>query len=364
MAEAAPALDELLECSLCISTFVEPVSLKCLHSFCRECVEKYKKAENKTFSIQCPLCRTVCKADEITKDFFKLKLLQVYDSSKKHKREVCKLHPDEKVIRFCITCTTAICSECLIEGSHVGKGHAVKKLDDFDKQVASRLDTCQKKLSKLLSHVKSYDQTKRAESDIVHNIKVIIETREQEILRMLKDEKSKLFASLDDKRPKEKYDAEKAAAIEKRLTTLLDKIAATLGQTHLGDRAKNCDDLEKSTADEEKVDAWLLNEKVDELQTVDYEPGELPGNLLGSLEHIKLLQNAVVASSNSSVSASCPPPSVGASGDDRCPAVQREPMDAEAVQQRVVRTLLCFLILSKKKLCIFRICQAYMKINL
>ena len=45
---------ESLECTVCLSVFVCPVTLACGHTFCRDCSED---ALNRGRSSQCPLCR-------------------------------------------------------------------------------------------------------------------------------------------------------------------------------------------------------------------------------------------------------------------------------------------------------------------
>ena len=45
---------ESLECTVCLSVFVCPVTLACGHTFCRDCSEG---ALNRGRNSQCPLCR-------------------------------------------------------------------------------------------------------------------------------------------------------------------------------------------------------------------------------------------------------------------------------------------------------------------
>ena len=51
------ALDELV-CPLCMGTFVQPLSLSCLHSYCETCLVSLVRAKN-TVWIDCPECRAV-----------------------------------------------------------------------------------------------------------------------------------------------------------------------------------------------------------------------------------------------------------------------------------------------------------------
>ena len=47
-------MDEL-ECGICLELFQDPRSLPCLHTFCRECIQR---SLNETdHSLKCPVCR-------------------------------------------------------------------------------------------------------------------------------------------------------------------------------------------------------------------------------------------------------------------------------------------------------------------
>lgn len=51
----ASALLEHILCPVCLSEFSDPVSLRCQHTFCRECIKAYLATSNGTG--QCPECR-------------------------------------------------------------------------------------------------------------------------------------------------------------------------------------------------------------------------------------------------------------------------------------------------------------------
>ncbi len=50
------ALDELV-CPMCISTFVKPRSLLCLHSYCEDCLVRLQRASLQPGVVICPECR-------------------------------------------------------------------------------------------------------------------------------------------------------------------------------------------------------------------------------------------------------------------------------------------------------------------
>jgi len=51
-------LEKELECSLCKDVFREPKTLRCLHSFCLECLEIYVEKNHSNINLSCPICRT------------------------------------------------------------------------------------------------------------------------------------------------------------------------------------------------------------------------------------------------------------------------------------------------------------------
>ena len=44
-----------LKCGVCLELFQDPRSLPCLHTFCRECIQRSLNDEN--HSLKCPVCR-------------------------------------------------------------------------------------------------------------------------------------------------------------------------------------------------------------------------------------------------------------------------------------------------------------------
>ena len=44
-----------LKCGICLELFQDPRSLPCLHTFCRECIQRSLNEENR--SLECPVCR-------------------------------------------------------------------------------------------------------------------------------------------------------------------------------------------------------------------------------------------------------------------------------------------------------------------
>lgn len=46
-------MEDEMQCSICSEMFIKATTLNCSHTFCKYCIEKWKKTEN-----ICPICRT------------------------------------------------------------------------------------------------------------------------------------------------------------------------------------------------------------------------------------------------------------------------------------------------------------------
>ncbi|KAM9313164.1 E3 ubiquitin-protein ligase TRIM39-like [Gastrophryne carolinensis] len=54
---ASAGLREELECSICLSVYTDPVTLKCGHNFCRNCIVRVLETQEEAAVYSCPQCR-------------------------------------------------------------------------------------------------------------------------------------------------------------------------------------------------------------------------------------------------------------------------------------------------------------------
>eukprot|EP01122_Echinamoeba_exundans_P004043 TRINITY_DN14082_c0_g1_i1.p1 TRINITY_DN14082_c0_g1~~TRINITY_DN14082_c0_g1_i1.p1 ORF type:complete len:450 (-),score=54.14 TRINITY_DN14082_c0_g1_i1:11-1198(-) len=66
-------------CPVCLETYNDPRSLRCGHSFCKDCLEDLNPEMQGP--ILCPSCRTECKVEEATRNFALEQLLDIYEYS-------------------------------------------------------------------------------------------------------------------------------------------------------------------------------------------------------------------------------------------------------------------------------------------
>ena len=72
-------LKEQTECRVCFGMMVAPKILRCLHTFCAECVEKLVKDDG---TIECPYCKSSCASDDIKDDFKAKQLIEIQTQEK------------------------------------------------------------------------------------------------------------------------------------------------------------------------------------------------------------------------------------------------------------------------------------------
>ena len=124
-----------MECSICSELFNEqancPRLLRCGHTCCEACLTRVIEDNQ----IICPSCRNTSvtsSVDSLPKNYIVLEFLANSRSSeagvltKPKISSECPDHPEEKVIRYCIEDSRAVCADCILSHS----GHKLVKLDD------------------------------------------------------------------------------------------------------------------------------------------------------------------------------------------------------------------------------------------
>ncbi|KAK7150109.1 hypothetical protein R3I94_009424 [Phoxinus phoxinus] len=116
MSDALSFLEEDLTCPICCDVFTDPVTLKCSHSLCAECVQRFWTTQEEP---QCPVCRKKCSRDEPTKSLAFRALCESF-KTRKHTAvvgDVCPLH-NETLKLFCFDDKRPICVVCYTSKKH------------------------------------------------------------------------------------------------------------------------------------------------------------------------------------------------------------------------------------------------------
>ena len=108
-------LERLLECSICLTTFDEPRTLHCLHSFCKQCLEKFV-ADKSDDDLRCPVCRCKFTLNErgvagMTRNHFICNMVDVVLVQQQRKCIPCS-HCQESAVGRCVTCELFMCEKC------------------------------------------------------------------------------------------------------------------------------------------------------------------------------------------------------------------------------------------------------------
>ena len=116
-------IEEEITCSICGDLFTDPKTIPCLHTFCKQCIEKSIESNKKMASIVCcPLCRTPLAQDDISSvptNFTINRLVEIFG---KRKEAGKSLAPKEMkcsnceeglpAITWCVECENSLCKHC------------------------------------------------------------------------------------------------------------------------------------------------------------------------------------------------------------------------------------------------------------
>lgn len=144
-------LEELLKCCICTETFDEPLTLPCLHSFCKTCLARYVEAQreraqvdNETMQLQytCPQCRAQFvledgqNVERLPSNFFinnMLEILKIQQEGQKLYCQSCKAK--EPATCRCTECERYLCKNCSTAHNNWPdfKEHVVLTLEELAK---------------------------------------------------------------------------------------------------------------------------------------------------------------------------------------------------------------------------------------
>ena len=156
------ALNCDLKCGICLELFQDPRSLPCLHTFCRECIQRSLNEEN--HSLKCPVCRAehelseragLLPVNQYALQELPLKRLQQQreDNGGPHQLVECKSCGEQAgpVVAWCEDCDGVICQPCV--GQHEKltalRGHVLRQIKGYricKKSSVNKCDPSEKRL--------------------------------------------------------------------------------------------------------------------------------------------------------------------------------------------------------------------------
>ena len=149
-----------LECSVCQEQFSEinePKILKCLHTFCKTCLEAWLRQQREG-ELSCPTCRHITECpnniDSLPSNLFCKQLVEIveaYSGQGQEDSPHCGNCEDQKSLKYyCSHCNCFLCEDCF--GVHkkgkLFRGHHVKEIGNFEssdvQDYARRANVCKK----------------------------------------------------------------------------------------------------------------------------------------------------------------------------------------------------------------------------
>ncbi|KAM9329461.1 E3 ubiquitin-protein ligase TRIM39-like [Gastrophryne carolinensis] len=114
---ASADLRKELECSVCLSIYTDPVTLKCGHNFCRVCIDRVLETQERSGRYSCPECRE--KFQERPELIRNLKLRNIIEnvlsteSDQSEVRFYCTYCIDSPVpaVKSCLLCEASLCKK-------------------------------------------------------------------------------------------------------------------------------------------------------------------------------------------------------------------------------------------------------------
>nr|XP_006013710.1 PREDICTED: tripartite motif-containing protein 35-like [Latimeria chalumnae] len=115
---SAGSLEDEMNCSICQELFKDPVTLKCGHNLCRECVCEYWKEK---MSQSCPICGVDSAISDLVTNHTLRNIIETYKKegkkSKVQSESVCSQHREELKL-YCLEDQEAICLVCQTSRKH------------------------------------------------------------------------------------------------------------------------------------------------------------------------------------------------------------------------------------------------------
>ncbi|ROL45116.1 E3 ubiquitin-protein ligase TRIM39 [Anabarilius grahami] len=136
---SGPALNQELQCSICLEVFTDPVTTSCGHTFCRTCLSKCWTSSRNCF---CPFCKErFSRRPDLKINTTLREVVQYF--KKKRKREESEVFCDicderkQKAVMSCLTCPSSYCDDHLEPHLRVPRLikhtliNAVENLEDY-----------------------------------------------------------------------------------------------------------------------------------------------------------------------------------------------------------------------------------------
>ncbi|XP_075883856.1 nuclear factor 7, brain-like [Nelusetta ayraudi] len=233
MAEKLARVESLLNCSVCLETFKDPVTLSCTHSFCSKCLQTFwEKNESKN----CPVCRRKSSMEFPLVNFVLKELVEsLADSLQSGSSEtveavkvelLCK-HKEETKL-FCEDEQKAVCSVCEFS---LHQGHKVVPVEEAVPGLKEQLKS---NFTALKDKKKKYGEVELKFKQVIQHLEKQALSTEKEIraefdklrLFLREEEESRLAALREEEEQKRKTVIREMEKVQEKMSSLSRTITA------------------------------------------------------------------------------------------------------------------------------------------
>ncbi|XP_069809111.1 E3 ubiquitin-protein ligase TRIM39-like [Dendropsophus ebraccatus] len=199
--------DELL-CPICLSTFTDPVILRCGHNFCRGCIDEFLNTQDGSGVYSCPECREKFRRRPA---LIRNIALQNVAGHFMEETPVVKCSIHKKILEYyCPEDAACICATCLDTGH---RQHQVEKLEEASEKKKKKLrnvlrklntkrEKTEEKVQSVEEHWKKALDKASAENEritaLFTDIRRRLDNLEKRILRDISRQEEQLSLSLSD----------------------------------------------------------------------------------------------------------------------------------------------------------------------
>ncbi|MBN3298456.1 TRI35 protein, partial [Amia calva] len=300
---ARAVLEDELCCPVCCDVFMDPVVLRCSHSFCKACLDQ---CWSQNISQQCPLCRRRSSTDKpppnlTLRNIVESWLKQKGDKPPERTSDLCRRHT-EKLKLYCLDDQEAICVVCQTSKKH--KLHNCCPVEEATQEFKDELKTALKPMQEKLE---SFNTCKKVCEKTAGEIKIQAQQTErkikkefEELHQFLRDEEAARLAVLrEEEELKSLIMEEKIQNLSRRISSLSNTIKAIEKEMRAGDMSflSNYKSLKTraqcTQPDPEKVSGALIN-VAEHLSSLKYRVWE---KMLGLVEYTPVTLDPNTASS-------------------------------------------------------------------
>ncbi|XP_066540351.1 E3 ubiquitin-protein ligase TRIM39-like [Hoplias malabaricus] len=224
-----PFSEEDFSCPVCCDIFKDPVLLRCSHSVCKVCLQRFWETKG---SRECPVCRRRSSMENplnlALKNLCESYLQERSQRASAGSETLCSLH-SEKLKLFCLDDQQPVCVVC--EKSRKHTNHKLCPVDeavtDCKEELKSALKPLQEKLDLFKKCKLNWDQTAEHIKTQARLTERQIKEEFEELHQFLRDEEAARIAALrEEEEQKSQRMKEKIEKISREISSLSDTVRA------------------------------------------------------------------------------------------------------------------------------------------